>query len=221
MRRALRIGEKVYGRDHPHVATCLNNLAELLGQTNRLNEVEPLRRRAPRTDEKTYGKNHPSVAIRLINLAKLLRETNRMDEAELLIRRALGIDEASYGKDHPSVARDLSNLVLLLQVTNRLSDAEPHMRRMVEILLILSRSTHNEHTELRWAVMNYAELLQAMNLSPLQIREKLRALGPEPPAIYSSKIGINRSKLGEPQGLPPKKPKKPKRPSRSPQSTSD
>ena len=45
MRRALTIDEKSVGPDHPSVATHLNNLAQLLQETNRLAEAEPLMRR--------------------------------------------------------------------------------------------------------------------------------------------------------------------------------
>ena len=48
-------------------ATVLNNLADLLKDTNRLSEAEPLMRRALAIDEKSYGPDHPKVAIRLNN----------------------------------------------------------------------------------------------------------------------------------------------------------
>jgi tetratricopeptide (TPR) repeat protein len=60
--RALAISEKSYGPDHPEVAMGLNNLANLLRDTNRLSEAEPLYRRALAIDEKSYGANHPNVA---------------------------------------------------------------------------------------------------------------------------------------------------------------
>ena len=54
-------------------AIALNNLAELLRETNRLGEGEPLYRRALEIDEKSYGpEQHPNVAIHLNNLALLL-----------------------------------------------------------------------------------------------------------------------------------------------------
>ena len=46
MRRALLIDETSYGKEHPHVARNLNNLAGLLKAMNRLAEAEPLMRRA-------------------------------------------------------------------------------------------------------------------------------------------------------------------------------
>jgi tetratricopeptide (TPR) repeat protein len=124
------------------------------------------------------------VAIDLNNLALLLQATNRLREAEPLMRRALAIDEASYGADHPLVAIRLNNLARLLQATNRLREAEPLMRRALEIYLSFTRATGHEHPHLRVVVMNYAGLLIAMGMSGAAVLEKMRALGPEVPAIY-------------------------------------
>ena len=131
--RALEIDEASFGPDHPKVAIQLNNLAQLLQDTNRLDKAEPLMRRALEIDEDSFGPDHPNVAIRLNNLARLLQDTNRLDQAEPLMRRALKIDEDSFGPDHPDVAIDLNNLAGLLKATNRLDQAEPLMRRALKI----------------------------------------------------------------------------------------
>jgi tetratricopeptide (TPR) repeat protein len=160
MRRALAIDEASYGPDHPRVAIDLNNLAQLLQDTNRLDEAEPLMRRALAIDEASYGPDHPRVAIDLNNLAQLLRATNRVEEAVPLMRRALAIDEASYGPDHPRVAIDLNNLAALLQATNRLAEAEPLMRRA---LAIFEASYGPDHPDVATNLNNLAALLQATN----------------------------------------------------------
>jgi tetratricopeptide (TPR) repeat protein len=159
-RRVVEIFEASYGNEHPYVAMALNNLAQLLQDTNRLAEAEPLMRRALAIDEASYGLDHPNVAIRLNNLAQLLKATNRLAEAEPLMRRALQIDEASYGLDHPEVATDLNNLAQLLQATNRLAEAEPLMARVVEIF---ENSYGNDHPNVATALNNLAQLLQATN----------------------------------------------------------
>ena len=64
MRRALAIDEESFGPGHPNVAASLNNLAQLLQDTNRLAEAEPLMRRALAIDEESFGLGHPNVAIR-------------------------------------------------------------------------------------------------------------------------------------------------------------
>jgi tetratricopeptide (TPR) repeat protein len=157
-RQALAIDEGSYGPDHPNVAINLNNLAQLLQDTNRLAEAEPLMRRALAIDEGSYGPDHPDVAIDLNNLAQLLKATNRLAEAEPLMRRALAIDEGSYGPDHPDVAIRLNNLAQLLKATNRLVEAEPLMRRA---LAIDEGSYGPDHPDVARDLNNLALLLQA------------------------------------------------------------
>jgi tetratricopeptide (TPR) repeat protein len=104
LRRALAIAEASHGPDHPNVAICLNNLAELLRTANRLTEAEPLYRRALAIDEASYGPDHSNVAVSLNNLALLLHATNRLTEAEPLCRRALEIllrFNRATGHEHP------------------------------------------------------------------------------------------------------------------------
>jgi tetratricopeptide (TPR) repeat protein len=132
-RRALAIGEKSYGPNHPNVAAILSNLAGLLCVTNRPAEAEPLYRRALAINEKAYGLDQPEVAIALNNLAELLRDTHRLAQAEPLYRRALSIGEKTLGPDHPRVAIRLSNLALLLDSANRYVEAEPLYRRALAI----------------------------------------------------------------------------------------
>jgi tetratricopeptide (TPR) repeat protein len=133
MRRAVAVAEAGFGRQHLRVATALNNLAQLLQDTQRLDEAETCMRRALTIDEARLGREHPGVALRLNNLALLLKATDRAAEAEPLLRRALAIDEARLGQQHPAVARDLGNLAALMKATNRPDEAEPLLRRAVAL----------------------------------------------------------------------------------------
>lgn len=132
-RWGLVFDEKAFGKNHPSVASKLNDLTLLLEVTNRKAEAEPLCRRALAIDERYHGKDHPDVARDLNNLALLLKSTNRMAEAEKLFRRALTIWEKSYGGNHASVGDALNNLSLLLMDTGRSAEAEPLMRRGLSI----------------------------------------------------------------------------------------
>jgi tetratricopeptide (TPR) repeat protein len=160
MRRALKIAEVTFGKDHPRTAGDLNNLAQLLKATNRLDEAEPMIRRALEITEASLGKDHPEVAVRLNNLALLLKDTNRLEEAEPMMRRALEIDEASLGKNHAEVAFDLNNLAQLLQDTNRLDEVEPMMRRALEII---EASFGTAHPNVAACLNNLAQLLYKTN----------------------------------------------------------
>jgi hypothetical protein len=103
----------------------------------------------------------------------LLQATNRLAEAEPLMRRALAIDEASYGENHPNVATRLNNLAQLLQATNRLAEAEPLMRRALAIFVRFEAATGHRHPHRGAAVMNYAGILQSMDLGENAVRAKL------------------------------------------------
>ena len=175
MRRALRIDEANYGKDHPDVAIDLNNLAVLLQATNRPAEAEPLMRRSLRIDEESYGQDHPRVAIDLNNLASLLQATDRLVDAETMMRRSLQIDEASYGKDHPAVARNLNNLAGLLRVTNRLAEAEPLMHRSLRILIALKQQGYR-HPNLEAGINNYISFLQVQGFSEEAIQAIIGSL---------------------------------------------
>ena len=62
VRRALEICEGAFDKQHPTVAICLNNLATLLWDTNRIEEAEPLMRRALEildTFRRQTGHEHP------------------------------------------------------------------------------------------------------------------------------------------------------------------
>ena len=92
-RRSLEIREKQLGRDHPDVATSLNNLAALYQAMGRYAEAEPLYRRSLAIREKQLGPDHPDVATSLNNLAALYQAMGRYAEAEPLYRRSLEIRE--------------------------------------------------------------------------------------------------------------------------------
>ena len=73
-RRALAIDEVSFGPEHPDVAIRLNNLAQLLQATNRLDEAEPMMRRAVKVFEDSLGAGHPWTQTVKVNLEGLLKE---------------------------------------------------------------------------------------------------------------------------------------------------
>ena len=74
MRRALDIDLVAFGNEHPNVAIRLNNLAQLLKATNRMDEAEPLMRRALDIFERSFGPDHPSTKTVRENLETLLAQ---------------------------------------------------------------------------------------------------------------------------------------------------
>jgi len=188
--RALAIREKALGRDHPSVATTLNNLAALYDAQGRYAEVEPLYQRSLAIYEKALGRDHPYVATTLNNLAGLYDAQGRYAEAEPLYQRSLAIWEKALGRDHPSVATTLNNLAELYRAQGRYAEAEPLYQRS---LAILEKALGPDHPNVAGSLNNLAELYRAQGRyaeaellyqRSLAILEK--ALGPDHPNVASS-----------------------------------
>ena len=142
-KQVLEIYEKILGKDHPNVATSLNNLAGLYKVIGRYSEAEPLYKRSLEIREKAFGREHPSVAQSLYNLAGLYAFIGgRYAEAEPLHKRALEIYEKALGREHPSVAQSLISLAGLYESTGRYADAEPLYKRALEIREKIRGSEH-------------------------------------------------------------------------------
>ena len=80
--RAIAIGEKTLGPEHPDLATRLNNLARLYRATGRYAEAEPLYQRAIAIFEASHRPGHPNIATVRANYART------SDPARPLQRRA-------------------------------------------------------------------------------------------------------------------------------------
>jgi tetratricopeptide (TPR) repeat protein len=159
LHRELTILEGHFSPKHPHVAACLNELAELARAAGRFAEAEPLYRRALDILEESYGKEHPHVASCLNNLALTLGALNQSVEAQELFARALVTDVQIFGREHPKVSNRLNNLAWLLRRNGQLAEAEPLYRQSLEILLKFESRTGHKHTTWETTFSNYAELL--------------------------------------------------------------
>jgi tetratricopeptide (TPR) repeat protein len=186
-RRAIEIGEKTLGKEHPDVAARYNNLATLFESQGKYADAEPLFRRAIEIDEKALGKEHPDVGLEYNNLAALLQDEGQYADAEPLFRRAIEIGEKTLGKEHPDVATRYNNLAIVLYNQRKYTEAEPLFRRAIEID---EKTLGKEHPAVASEYNNLAELLQGerkyAEAEPLfrqavEIDEK--TLGKEHPAL--------------------------------------
>ena len=131
--RALEIGEKVYGPDHPNVATMVNNLGLVLRALGDLAGAKNSFERALEIGEKVYGPDHPNVATMVNNLGLVLRALGDLAGAKNSFERALEIGEKVYGPDHPNVATMVNNLGLVLRALGDLAGAKNSFERALEI----------------------------------------------------------------------------------------
>ena len=158
--RAIVIGEKTLGPEHPNLASWLNNLANLYRAQGKYEEAEPLFKRAIAIDEKTLGPEHPDLATKLNNLASLYQHQGKYEEAKPLFKRAIAIGEKTLGPEHPNLATRLNNLALLYQDQGEYEEAEPLFKRA---LAIYEQKFGSAHPRTRTIRENYSILLSAMN----------------------------------------------------------
>ncbi|MGA7194749.1 MAG: toll/interleukin-1 receptor domain-containing protein, partial [Anaerolineales bacterium] len=122
--RAIKILEANLGKDHPQVATGVNNLAGVLQDLGDLAGAKKLFERALKIDEAAFGPDHPTVARDVNNLGLVLQDLGDLAGAKKLFERALKIDEAAFGPDHPTVAIGVNNLASVLKDLGDLAGAK-------------------------------------------------------------------------------------------------
>ncbi len=180
----------------PHLTEDLNDLAQVLQETNRLAEAEALMRQALALDTNRRGPDDPDLAAELSNLAALLDATDRQRDAEPLLRRALAIDLKHYGPDHPEVATDRSNLAELLRTTNRMAEAET---LMTQALATDRKTLRPDHPNLSRDLNNLALVLvttaRLTEAEPL-LREAL-AIDEKSLARDHPEVAVRLHNLGE------------------------
>jgi tetratricopeptide (TPR) repeat protein len=96
--RALAIREKVLGKEHPSVASSLNNLAALYNAQGIYQKAEPLYLRSLAITEKALGKEDIAVARILAQLAELYKAQGSYQKAEPLESALSGNLRESIGQ---------------------------------------------------------------------------------------------------------------------------
>jgi tetratricopeptide (TPR) repeat protein len=201
--RALAIGERLQGPDHPDVGRSVVNLGGMLLEMGQPEEARPHFERALAIDEKAYGPDHPEVAIDVSCLGLVLQDLGDPKGAKAHLERALAIDEKVYGSDHPKVAIRLNNVGSVLQDLGDLPGAKERFERA---LAIDEKVYGPDHPEVATDVNNLGGVLRATGdldgakehyQRALGIGEK--AFGPDHPKVgmYAGNLGKALTGLGE------------------------
>jgi tetratricopeptide (TPR) repeat protein len=140
--RALGIYEAAFGPDHPDVAICVSNLAEVLRNLGNLAKARQCFECALRIDEAAFGPDHPNVARDVNNLGFVLQALGNLSEARQCFERALRINEAAFDPDHPDVARAVNNLGEVLRKLGNLAEARQYGERALRILTAFLGDDH-------------------------------------------------------------------------------
>ncbi len=105
-------------------AYCLNNLALLYMNNERLADAETYFKQVLQIAEKTDLTKDPILGIALDNLGQTYRFQKRFDDAEKTYKQALAAEETSIGKGTNDYAITQVNLAVLYITEKKLADAK-------------------------------------------------------------------------------------------------
>ena len=108
--KALRIKERVLGKDHPDVGYTLANLADTLAGLGRPREALEHSNRGVEIIRQVFGWQHPKMAEQLGNRALILNQLGRYEEARRDAQGVITIEEDEMGPFYAKLVYGLGPL---------------------------------------------------------------------------------------------------------------
>ena len=148
-RSALAGYRKVFGAEHPQIATALGNLASVLLNADKIREAEACYREALAMRRKLLGPRHPDTVKAMKDLGTLLRNAGQREAAEPLMQEALALQRELLGPGSLEVADTLYQLGRIRLAQARYAEAEAMER---ESLAIRQKRLGPENPEVAFAL---------------------------------------------------------------------
>jgi TonB family protein len=187
-RRALEIGDRTVGSDHPDMILLLNDLTRIYLKQSAYASAEPLLLRLLEM-KRSKGEDHPEVATVMASLATVRQALGSHESAEQLWRRVLEIRERTLAPNHFAIATALEHFGEACSARGKIPDALAAFQRAHTIR---ERTLGSDHSSLRTSRERIADLqLQASdgsfdpggNVGSSSAPEKYRLLPAEPLAL--------------------------------------
>ncbi len=213
LRRALEIGERVYGPDHNEVAIRASNLGSILKDQGDLAGAIQLTRRALEIDEKVHGHGHPNVARDANNVGQILKAECDLTGAMQFTRRAHGDRSKGLRPRPPHRRHSREQLGLDPQRARRSGRRRPiHPRRRA--LEIAEKVYGPDHPAVAIYANNLGQIVRAQGdlagapqfaRRALEIDEKV--YGPDHPAVARDANSLgqileDQDRSGQPSNSP-------------------
>jgi serine/threonine protein kinase len=130
--RALEIRRDELGDDHADTLRSLDDMAELLWSTGRVEESLAHRRRVLEGRRRVLGAGHPDALDSTSEVRRVLWFMGRYDEALVYCREALEGRRRVLGAEHPDALESAANMGLLLAALGRHDEALASCREALE-----------------------------------------------------------------------------------------
>ena len=161
-RKALEIGDRTVGPDHPDMILLLNDLTRIYLKQSAHASAEPLLLRLLEM-KRSKGEDHPEVATVMASLATVRQALGRHESAEQLWRRVLEIRERTLAPNHFAIATALEHFGEACSARGKIRDALAAFQRAHTIR---ERTLGSNHPSLRTSRERIADLqLQASDES--------------------------------------------------------
>ena len=158
LRKALEIGDRTVGPDHPDMILLLNDLTRIYLKQSAYASAEPLLLRLLEM-KRSKGEDHPEVATVMASLATVRQALGRHESAEQLWRRVLEIRERTLAPNHFAIAMALEHFGEACSARGKIREALAAFQRAHTIR---ERTLGTDHPSLRTSRERIADLqLQA------------------------------------------------------------
>ena len=188
--QSLAMFKKLFGSEHLHVATSLNNLAASYRSQGRYEEAEPCYQQSLAMMRKLFGSEHSNVATSLNNLAELYRSMGRVEEAESYFQQSLAMRRKLFGSEHSHIASSLNNLAEIYHEVGRYEEAESYYQQSLAMRRKLLGSEHPDIAQSLNNLAAYYESIGRVEEAELYYQQSLammrKLLGSEHPDVATS-----------------------------------
>jgi TonB family protein len=193
LRKALEIGDRTVGPDHPDMILLLNDLTRIYLKQSAYASAEPLLLRLLEM-KRSKGEDHPEAATVMASLATVRQALGRHESAEQLWRRVLEIRERTLAPNHFAIATALEHFGEACTARGKIREALAAFQRAHTIR---ERTLGSDHPSLR----NSRE-----RIADLQLQASDESLDPDSGGLTSPSPDRYRLLSGEPLALsaPPK-----------------
>ena len=157
--KACNLARKRLEKDHPDLATSLNNLAAIYYSLGRYEKAEPLYREAIEIWRKALGEDNPQFANALSSLATLYFSMGRYSDAESFFRRAMEIRRKILGENSSGFAQSLDDLANIYDIMGSYTKAKPLYR---QAMAIRRKVLGKDHSDFARSLNNLATIYSSM-----------------------------------------------------------
>ena len=171
--KALTIGVKILGVDHPNVARSYNNLANVYYRFGDLKQAKEFHYKALIIKKAVFHEDHAEVAASYNNVALVLNDMEKHYQAKNLHKKALEIQKKNFGYDHADVGGSYNNLAVVYNSLGKYEQAKELHKKALKIRM---KIFGEDHADVAQSYDNLASLYKRMGRKKLALELQEKAL---------------------------------------------